>query len=198
VVLVIRDGNIGASVATGSGQNLAARNFTGTGTTGFDAGKGVHLSGALTENTPATTNKGTIGVITSVAGSVNCGNQTMGTSTIKVTGVTKEGPVDVTLTPARVLCLSGSSGYLVSITGITTLNGAPGLVIVTLGQTSLQAALERQGGPNHFYIAQGQVGTTVSSSGGHVDGNAAEQAATGTPGTVHLTGDATCGSSATY
>jgi hypothetical protein len=196
--ITISAGSVVVDVGSGSGASLSDRQFSGTGTSGFNAATGVHLSGALTETTAATAKKGTLGVLTSVSGSVSCGNQTIGTSTIRVTGTSAEGAVDFTLSPARVVCRSGASGYFIGASGIVTVTGARALVFVTLGQASLEVALERQGGPNHFYIAQGQVGTTVSSSGGQVDGTASEQNATGTPGTVHVTGNATCGSSATY
>jgi hypothetical protein len=198
VFVTIRGGSVTVSVGSGGGTSLTEREFSGTGTSGFDAAKGAHLSGPLTESTPATANKGTIGVLTSISGSVSCGNQTLGTSTITVTGTTAEGAVDVTVTPARVVCRNGASGYFIGITGISSVAGTPTLVLVTLGQTSLAVGLERKAGPSHFYSSQGQVGTTVSATGGHVSGDAAEQGATGTPGTVHVTGDATCGSSATY
>ena len=198
VSLAIRDGSVSVNVGSGSAASLIERDFSGTGISGFDASRGVHLSAALIETTTATTKKGNIGVLTSVSGSVSCGNQTMGTSTIMVTGTTKEGAVDFTLSPARVVCRNGASGYFIGINGIVNLGATRALVFVTLGQTSLQVALERQDGVNHFYLSQGQGVTSVSSAGGHVDGSATEQNAAGQPGTVNVTGDATCGSSATY
>ena len=198
VAVTIHDGSVGVSVASGSGANIIQREFAGTGTSGFDATKGVHLSASLNETTPATAKKGGIGVITAISGSVSCGNQTSGTSTMRITGTTTEGAVDVTLNPARVVCRSGASGYFIGVSGISTVAGTRALVFVTVGQASVEVALERQDGRNHFYIAQGQVGTSVTSSGGHVDANVAEQGATGPPGTVHVTGAATCGSNATY
>jgi hypothetical protein len=58
VAVTIRDGSVGVSVASGSGANIIQREFSGTGTSGFDATKGVHLSASLNETTPATVKKG--------------------------------------------------------------------------------------------------------------------------------------------
>ena len=144
-------------------------------------------------------NKGAIGAVTSITGSIQCGGQTAGSSTIRLTGALKEGPVDAVPSPVRVVCSSGASGLVVGITGIASLPGGQGLVIITLGQASLQVFETSAGGPQHFFSAQGHVGTTLTATGGHVDGDVSETAAAGaTPHKIHLSGDATCGSTITH
>jgi hypothetical protein len=205
VRLTIRDGADMIRIATGSSTHYRERDFAGTGTTGFDVHRGVQLSGQLNDTTPTGTNKGTLGAITSVTGSVSCGNQTAGTSTIRVTGDTAEGPIDVSLNPVKVVCSSGSSGMFVSVLGLTTVPGAPTLMIIGLGRTSLSVAEDEQVSATKtttlYYSAQGQVGVNETSTGGQVNGNvneAASSAVGGTQHTVHLQGDATCGATTTY
>jgi hypothetical protein len=196
VYATIHEGNLAVWVTNSSGR----RQFSGTGTTLFNPDRGVQLSGSLSETTPAGSKKGTVGAITSISGSVRCGNQTAGTSTVKVSGDTKEGAIDAVPSSVRVHCLSGASGYFVGIRGIVTIGGAPNLVTITLGEKALQLSQSAAGGTAaHFYVTQGQVGTAITSTGGHVDGDVAESvAAGGTAHKLHLKGDAQCGSSVTY
>jgi hypothetical protein len=195
----ISDGSIVFTIGSGAAQTLRVRQFTGTGTTGFSAATGVHFSGSVSDTTASGTNKGTIGSITSISGSVACGDQTRGTSTVRVTGSSADGPVDVTTGEFRVECLTGSSGTFVNINGVTTVNGVRAREIISIGVSSIEFANEPVSGKAHFYLSQGNVGTTVSPTGGHVSGDAVEQATAGaTPHKVHLQGDATCGSSGTY
>ncbi|MEO8897475.1 MAG: hypothetical protein ABI352_07790 [Candidatus Dormibacter sp.] len=114
---------------------------------------------------------------------------------MRVTGSSADGAIDVTTSQFRVECLTGSSGTFVGVTGVTTVNGVRAREIVSIGVSSLQFADEPVQGTAHFYIAQGNVGTTVSPTGGHVNGDAAEQVAAGAaPHKIHVQGDATCGS----
>ena len=196
VYATIRQGNLAVWVTNGSGR----RQFSGTGATLFNPDRGVQLSGSMSETTPAGSNKGTVGAIRSISGSVRCGNQTAGTSTVRVTGDTKEGAIDAAPSSVRVHCLSGASGYFVGIRGIVTIGGAPNLVTITLGEKALQLSQSASGGTAaHFYVTQGQVGTAITSTGGHVDGDVTESVAAGaTAHKLHLMGDALCGSSVTY
>ena len=201
VFVNVRDGVVSLREATGSGQQYTERDFSGSGTHGFDATRGVRLSGGVTDSTPASTSRGTLGAITAISGSISCGGQTTGTSTITVSGTTADGAVDLHASPVKVVCSTGASGEFIGITGLTTINGQRAVLIVSLGQSSLSVATAVKAasglGAAHFYTAQGKVGTTLSATGGHVDGNASETATAGGH-TVRVSGDATCGATATY
>jgi hypothetical protein len=195
VIMVIRDGYVDIRLLT---SQPSGREFTGTGTTGFDNGKGVSVSGPVGETTPAGGSKGSIGAVTSVSGSVSCGGEGPGTSTVRITGTTADGSVDATPAPVHVVCANGSSGLFVEIKGLTTIAGQPALILISLNQTSLQMSEIVQGKPGHFYLLQGH-GATMSANSGHVDSDITEQVAAGAAAhTVHLAGDATCGHSTTY
>jgi hypothetical protein len=203
VAVTIRGGYIQVRAVAGTGNGpFFRRTWTGTGTSGFNAAKGVHLSGSLTEITPAGTNKGTIGALTSVSGTVDCGNQKTGTSTIRLTGDSKFGPVDGTLSPVRVGCVIGNSFIFVGISGFMTIDGKKTLVHISLDKKSIQVTLIQRGGVDHIYIVRGaaaQIGVTVNSTGGRVDGDVSEQGApAATALKIHAKGDASCGVIATY
>ena len=92
--VVVAAGKVSVRVAAGSGTEYRERDFEGTGVTGFDPATGAQIDSPLTE-TPlaAGQNPGSLGAITSIKGSVDCGNQTTGTSTVAVTGSTAEGSI---------------------------------------------------------------------------------------------------------
>ena len=89
-------------VASGSGKAYKDRVFTGTGVTAFNPAVGARISTRLTEARAVPgQKKGSLGALTSVKGSVSCGNQRPGSSTIIFSGGTAEGRVDGRLNPAR-------------------------------------------------------------------------------------------------
>jgi hypothetical protein len=90
------------------------RVFTGSGVTGFDAARGATLDSNLRETHPAGAVPGTIGALTRVHGTVDCGNQNVGTSTVTVTGKTGLGTLTGPLESVRVACfVSGDDNYVV-------------------------------------------------------------------------------------
>jgi hypothetical protein len=188
-------------ISGGSGQNLQAREFTGTGVANFTAASGANISGSVKDTTPAQVDKGKVGSISAVSGTIDCGNQTRGSSTIRITGSSADGPIDITPTDARVACTSGASGVYVTVNAVTTINGVRAVVFYTIAPDSLQFAEEPVQGTPHFYAAQQlpHGSTQVSSTGARVDGVATETGSNSpTPHTVHLQGSATCGSTGTY
>ena len=88
----LQSGKVKVFVGSGSGPDYHERAFEGTGVTSFDAAKGAVIDSTLTE-TAATAGsaKGTVGALTAIRGSVECGDQTAGTSTVTITGNTAEG-----------------------------------------------------------------------------------------------------------
>ena len=184
--VTVSQGLINVKVAAGAAASYSERDFTGTGTSGFDAARGVHLSGALTESTAAGTNKGSLGAVTAISGSIDCGNQTSGTTTVIITGSVDGSTLSATPKPVKVTCDAATGGLLyVTITGPVAVGSSQTVVGITAGANVLSIVIA-----SHFYTVRGQVSTSVTSTGAHMDQDVTE-ASTGH--TLHLRGDATCG-----
>src|SRR4051812_21986595 len=114
VALTIAPKSVTVILQSGTGPRAYQRVFTGSGVTGFDAAHGATLDSNLRETHPAGAVPGTIGALTRVHGTVDCGNQNVGTSTVTVTGKTGVGPLAGPLESVRVACfVSGDDNYVV-------------------------------------------------------------------------------------
>jgi hypothetical protein len=207
VNITIGPGTVTVAEATGNAAQYRSRTFSGTGVSGFDATRGVQLNGPLTEVLDATPQPGTLGSFTSINGTVTCGDQTPGTTTIKLTGTTAEGAFGGDLTSARVSCITNKFGQGVQVSAFTTAGSQRALLLINIEKYVNDPSVanapaftvfeQLQNAPSHFYDrTQGTF--SVTATGAHVDGDLAEQVTGGaTPHTVHLSGDATCGSSST-
>ena len=134
-------------------------------------------------------------------GSVNCGSQRPGTSTVTFSGGTAEGTVDGRLNPVRVVCnISAQYGNNVQIQGIIKV-GSDGraFLFVTLTKSGVTisesfAASGSKPGVSHFYISQETGLLTLTKYGASVDGSVKEAASPGvTAHTLRMVGRATCG-----
>jgi len=193
VVIFVSAGHVEVRVATGAAASLRLRSFVGTGVTGFDAAKGAQLDSPLTETTAAGAAVGNLGALTAIAGTVDCGDQQAGTTNVVITGSTPYGPLSGGLTDVKVTCTETASGTFVGINGLGTAGTTPVLIFVTAGTSSLQVAVEI-GTTGSFYTAKGAGLTTMVPGGASVSGDVTESVKAGTtPGTLHVTGDATCG-----
>jgi len=192
VYVFVWAGNITVRYDSGSGSTYKERDFAGTGVTGFNAAKGVKIDSTLTETADGTAH-GTLGVLTSIKGSIDCGNQTPGTSTLTFSGVTPKGALSGGLDPVNVECVNGtSSGSYVSVIGFGMVGTTSTEIIVSIypGTFSVYPVLAG------FYRNTSTGVATLSATGAHVDGDATEQLAAGvktTPHTVHISGDVVCG-----
>jgi hypothetical protein len=192
VVIFVRAGYVEVRLGTGSGTTLHVRSFEGSGVTGFDGATGATLDSTLTETTPAGTAIGDLGAVTSIKGSLDCGNETLGTSTVAITGETGMGTLGP-LTDALVTCTIVSTGTFVGITSLTTAGTTPVLVIVTAGTASLQVAVETKTEVDFFSNTDAGA-TTMAADGASMSGDAKDAAKTGAiQHTIHVAGDATCG-----
>ncbi len=119
-------------VDIGAGPTFRERNFEGTGVSGFDAGRGAHLDTKLSAATPtAGIEPGSVGTITAVKGSIDCGNQTPGSSTLTVTGDTPAGRYEMSrLDPVVVECYFASEQ--VTVIGVAHAGDAKVLLMVSL------------------------------------------------------------------
>jgi hypothetical protein len=193
VVLFITAGHVEARVGTGAAATLRLRTFVGTGVTGFDAAKGAQLDTKLTESTAAGTAIGTLGALSAISGSIDCGDQQPGSASIIVTGMTPLGALTGGLTNVHVACTVTASGTYVGVQGMGTAGTTAVLEFVTIGAASLQVAVETKAASS-FYLTKGMGLATVVTNGATVSGDVTQQVKAGeTAHVLHVAGDATCG-----
>jgi hypothetical protein len=194
IVLFVTDGHVEARVGQGSGPQLKLRTFVGSGVTGFDATSGATIDSALTESTAAGTPIGTLGALTRIVGTFDCGDQNPGTSTVTVTGEAGQGPMTGALTSARVQCTVTASGTFVGIRALGMAGSTPVLVFVTASKGLLQVAVETRA-QGDFYTAKGDGLVTLAPDGARMTGDVTQVVKAGaTPHVLHVDGSATCGS----
>jgi hypothetical protein len=192
VYIFVWAGNVTVRYDTGSGSTYKERDFAGTGVTTFDAATGTQIDSPLTETADGTAH-GTLGVLTSIKGSIDCGNQTAGTSALVLSGMTPKGALSGGLDPVNVQCVNSPSvGSYVSLIGMGMVGTTSTEVIVAIypGRFTVYPVLAG------FYSSTTTAAVTLSATGAHIDGDAVEQLAKGVttaPHTVHVTGDVVCG-----
>ena len=189
-IIELRATRITVQAYSGSGADYHERKFEGTGVTGFDAAKGTQVDAPLTEVAPSSDRTaGTIGAITSITGSVQCGSQTPGTSTITITGDTAEGAfANAKLDPVKVECSGDAQGSEVFVSAIASIGSVK--VEVGLGLASDGSVTLDLTGGRHFEAP----GTTaITATGAHVTADVVEENASPAH-TLHIEGDAVCGS----
>jgi hypothetical protein len=190
--IALRPGRVKVILGSGSGSEYHERAFEGTGVTSFDSARGARIDSTLSETAPpAGSTKGTIGTITAISGSVDCGNQTRGTSTVRITGSTAEGALTAAvLDPVRAECDETPDGTEVVASGLANVGATRALValgLTTDGSVTVDVTVP---GRSHHYVANGS--STITSTGGHVRADVVEQKATPAR-TLHVEGDLTCG-----
>jgi hypothetical protein len=179
-------------VDTGAGATFRERNFEGTGVSGFDAGRGAHVDTKLSEAAAtADIEPGSLGTITEVKGSIDCGDQTPGSSSITVTGETSTGGYDASrLDPVVVECYFASEQ--VTVIGVADAGDREVLLMISLSPTDGVSVEEAptSGRPRSYASVPGSASLTAD--GGHADGDAVEKDST-SPHRLHVDGDAVCG-----
>jgi hypothetical protein len=196
VLLTIRAGAIAVRLARGSSTTYTERLFDGTGVTSFNPASGAKFSSSVTESTPAGTNKGTLGSLTSISGSVSCGTFTPGSGSVTVAGDTAGGTLSGALTSIRVLCGSNTAGGYVTVSGLSRAGSTPVMVSVLGGIGSATFYVVVQTATAGYQYSSTTAGI-VTLANGHAtyNGTAKETAAsTGAAGrSVTVSGTATCG-----
>jgi hypothetical protein len=189
----LRSGKVTVIVSSGSGADYHERAFEGTGVRSFDPVKGAVIDSTLTEAAAtAGSTKGSVGAITSIRGSVECGDQTAGTSTVTFTGATPEGTLDAAkLDPVRVECDPSPDGDEVVASGLVRVGSANALVALGLTSDGAVTVDEMLSGASHRYVADGT--SSVTPDGAHVRADVVEQGGATPAHTLHVEGDLSCG-----
>lgn len=194
--MTITRGQLSIGVYSGSGANFLGRNFVGTGLKHFDGTKGVTINTKLKEVTPSTENPGNLGKITSIKGSINCGNETAGTSTFVFRGKTAEGALSGAIHPYRVECDTSAQGNYVFFVGIAKVGHKKALFETTFMADSISTFEVIPGPPSiqHQYSTHVAGVTTLAPHGATATADLVEQnLPSGTPHTLHVKGKLTCG-----
>jgi len=157
----------------------------------FDAATGAEIDTALTETTAPGSATGNAGSVTAIRGSVECGDQTPGTSDVTITGETLLGPVQgAVLDPVRVECPDTPAGNEISASGLVQVGSDEVLMSLGLSSDRTITVDKTTASGSGRYHADGR--WTSSANGGFVEADVLEQAVT-SPRALHLSGDLTCG-----
>ena len=199
VRIVVVAGRVTVGVDTGAGAQYQERDFTATKVARFGAAHGATLDTALiAEPVPAGTTVSNLPSITSIVGTIACGGQTAGTSTLALSGKTATGTVKGRIKPVNVSCSQGVQGQgpQVLILGIVKVGTRKALIDLSVRANLFSFVLEPASGGGVQYM--GSAGSGVpTTKGANVKGDAVEVAASGaSPHTVHVVGHAVCGRSA--
>jgi hypothetical protein len=190
VYIFVSPGNVTVRYDSGSGATYVERDFAGTSVTGFDAATGAQIDSPLTEvlNKDA---HGTLGVLTSISGSIDCGNQLPGSSTLTFSGPTLKGALSGGLSLANVECVTNSFGQSVSVLGMVTVGTTPTAMVMSISPGTFTVYPVGAG----FYRNTATAVATLTATGAHIDGDGLEQnvAKGATAHTIHVTGDVVCG-----
>ena len=196
IVIFLMAGHAEVRVGTGSAATLKLRTFVGSGVTNFDAATGATLNTTLTETTTAGTAIGKLGALSSISGTIDCGNQQQGSANIVLSGLTPQGQLAGALTSVQVTCTLVGSVEYVGVVGLGMAGSTPILAFVT-GSTGISTVTIENGSTSSSYQSNAPAFTTLVAGGATMAGDLAEQlpaAATPSPYSVHVIGSATCGS----
>lgn len=198
VLVTVSASSIDVNERAGAGADYTSRDFTGASVSAFDAARGATFDSDLTEVQQAGAKPGKLGAITHISGSVDCGNQTPGTSTVQVSGATADGAVSGPFESSRISCVqSAQNGDAVNVTAVVTAGTTPTLLIVHFpadGKATI-FVVTNGGQTSYSYAIDPSGDQAMTTTGGHVDADFEEVVASGTPHVLHLAGDLTCGTS---
>ncbi|HYK96147.1 MAG TPA: hypothetical protein VE011_09825 [Candidatus Dormibacteraeota bacterium] len=197
VLITLNAGRIDVSERAGQGATYTDREFTGIGVTSLDPAHGGAFDSDLTIVPTPSSKPGTLGTITHVSGTVDCGNQTIGASTVVVTGSDAEGPINGPFARFRATCNhSAQYGNSAGLVGVLTAGSTATYFIVNFPASGTATIFSTSDSPpaQHSYTIAKSGTLTVSATGAHVDADYTEVVTAGaTPHTIHLAGDTVCG-----
>jgi hypothetical protein len=187
-------GHVEVFIGSGEGPDYRERAFEGTGVTSFDAVRGAEIDSALTETTPTPGPAAGVGSVSAIRGSVECGDQTPGASTVTISGETLLGPVaGAVLDPVRVECSDTPAGNEIAASGLVQVGSSPVLLSLGLASDRTVTVNKTTASGSGSYHADSR--WVSSADGGYVEADVVEQSTT-SPRTLHLRGDLTCGRNA--
>jgi len=176
-------------VGTGSGSDIKSRTFVGAGIVSFDAAAGANVKSLLIE-AKQHASPGSVGSSSSISGTVDCGHQASGHSTMTVHGQTASGLLSGTpLDPLKVICTALPEGADVSVIGLTHAGSTAVLVDIDVRVKSVTVTISAKGRNTESYFSRSGT-ATASAAGVDID---RDVSAAGTSQSLHVVGSATCG-----
>ena len=190
VFVFISTGAVYVRFDSGAGKTYVERDFAGSGVSNFDPARGATIDTALTEVT-TTDAHGSLGVLSHLTGSVDCGNQQPGVASLTLSGTTTSGALTGGAAQANVECVNSAAyGPYVTIQALVSVAGAPNLAIIYFSGTHYSISISNDG----FFVGQNAGDATMSATGATVNGDLNEEVKAGSPfHTVHMSGSVTCG-----
>jgi hypothetical protein len=171
---------------TGSGTDFKERVYRGGGVSGFDATKGATIDASLIED-------GDPGAKGSLRGSLDCGDQMPGSSTITLTGDTAAGHLDHTrLEPALVECYRAAGEVIVLGIANTGASKVHLLVSLTPQGLGVEEEVPPSGQQRYSQLTDVASGADFTGNSAHANGDVAD-ATTSPPRALHIEGDTVCG-----
>jgi hypothetical protein len=193
--LAVQRDKVTVVVSSGSGDTYHERAFEGDGVERFDAARGAVIRSELAGATAGEgTTPGGIPAITAIEGTIHCGDQTPGSSTVTITGDTPDGRLDAAvLDPVRVECDATPGGDEVYASGIA--NAGTRRVFVGIGLTSDGGVTMNKNtdSTSRRYTAFGS--TTITPEGAQVDATVVDEG-TDLARALQVAGTLTCGRNA--
>jgi hypothetical protein len=185
VRLRVVSGKVQVFLGLGSGNAYHERVFEGAGVTAFSAANGTQLDSVLRETTVPAGPTGD--AATSIKGSIDCGDQTAGSSTVAFTGDIASGRLTkATLDPVRVEC---DPDHEIASSGLVSVGDGKALLSMELTSNGGVSVEETTPSGTHRYAADGT--SQVTPVGGHVRADLVEEEAPSRR--LHVEGDLTCG-----
>ena len=182
VLITLTKTSVGVSERAGAGAAYTDREFQGTGVTTFDPARGATFDSDVSIVPTPDSKPGTLGTITHVAGSIDCGGQTPGTSTVVASGTSPEGSISGPFTAARVTCnSSAANGASVGVSAVMDTATPPVFLIISLREnhTATIFLISQNPSKQHSYAIDKAGTETISATGGHIDADFVEVLATG-------------------
>lgn len=200
VLITLNPGSIDVSERAGAGSTYTDREFHGTGVGAFDAARGATFDSDVSIVPTPGSKPGILGTITHVSGSIDCGGQTPGSSTIVASGSSPEGAVEGSFSSVRVGCKSSAEDpVLVTVVGVIRTAAPPVALTMALPANHNGTIFLISKSPNkqHSYTIDPAGTMTISKTGAHLDADYVEVVAAGStdpPHKIHMAGDVVCGS----
>lgn len=181
---------------SGSGKTYAERDFQGTGVAGFHAGNGAGIDSPLDPVLTAL-EEGTLGPIVAIRGSIDCGNQKAGSSTLTLSGVTATGKLSgLFLQPVRVECNATPNAESVEIVGAADVGTNPTLFVFHATVNGFSLSQQPKTGPAVVYLNKQLTSVKLAPLSASINGDAVEALPSRSklkPHKLTILGDVVCG-----
>lgn len=172
--IVVSDELVTVRYSSGTGKTYFERDFKGTGPSGFHAANGAGIDSAL-EPVETGIDSGKLGPIVTIRGSVSCGDQRTGSSTVVLSGVTTPGKLTgLFLSPVRVECDATTNANAVQVVGVANVGQTPTLFEILADDNGFTLTQTPKGGKPITYVNKQLTTVRLAQLGAGIKGDAVE------------------------